>query len=676
MAENSAGNDKIARMMQSEDEEERLAALRQLDRKELPFALEQVYAALGDESWRVRKEGTEIFLSWPEAGDYIPDIIQFLYSEENAGLRNTAVEILTRLGRLVVPKLLEEAHSEDHDVRKFVFDILGAIPDERSLPLIQAALMDQDSNVRAAAAENLGKLGAVSAVPALLEAMKIQDLLLRFTILEALGQINVQVPVEPLLAFQNDRLLRKALLDCLGRVGSESAVPFLIQCLGDDMKNVREAAVQALYRLFEQNVKVEDAVKTVVASDSSLSESVIEHLQSSPLSVRRAAITLLGWFGDPRSIRYLIERLEDQELQEAALGSLSALGRADVQPLLAAWDEADPRSKAYLAYIFGSLESDRTLSRLIEGCSDSVDDLRQMSVQSLGKIGDATAVDILVKALRDSSLEVREAAMQGLTLLGQRYPDKVVSALSPLLEHADEQLRMYAVTVLGRLDDEMAGDHLIFAIKDESAEVRSAAIRAVEGKTGSEHLSVLMLALTDENTQVRALAARALGLSGDIEAIKPLELALQDEDMWVRAAAVRAIGSLNGLEFEHLIVEALHDPVGLVSISALETLEAVGVNDLMQHAEKALEHRDAEVVLAALNILQFNPEHNWLQVYRKKLLHHKHGEIRLQFAQRLAAVEKGGCCMELEEAISVEADEFVRQELQLLVMSLKQDQGR
>jgi HEAT repeat protein len=674
MVHNSADNEKIERLMKSEDEEERLAALRILDPNNLDFSLKLIYSALADDSWRVRKAGTEMFLSRPDAGSHVADIIQFLYSEENAGLRNTAVEILTHLGKIAVPKLLNEVSSADHDVRKFALDILGEIPDERSLPVIQSALKDVDSNVRAAAAENLGKLGAASAVPALLEAMETQDLLLRFTILEALSQLDVAIPVDRLLVFKQDKLLRKALLDCLGCVGDASAVPFLVQCLSDDMKNVRESAVLALSRLSTQAQDVMDSVESVTAKNSGLSESVSDLLQSPALTVRRAATDLLGRLGGNGSIQHLLGLLDDQELQEPAVNSLVVIGRTNIQSLLDIWSEVDARSKAYLAYVYGVVQSEKAIPRLIEGCSGSDDNLRQMSIQSLGKVGDVTVLDRLTESFSDLNGDVREAALQALSRLGEKYPTQIIEKLSPLLEHVDEQIRMYAVTVLGRIDGEETQEHLAFAIKDESAEVRSAAIRAIEGRGGATHLSALMLALTDEDSDVRTLAARALGMSGEKDAAKPLELALQDEDMWVRAAAVRSIGNLNGMECESLIVGALQDPVGLVSLSALETLESFNANDLMVYAEKSLEHPDAEVVLSALNILQKNTQYDWVETYREKLLGHPHGEVRLQFAKQLAAVAGTECCDDLEAVAFNEEDEYLRQELQLLLMSLKQDQ--
>ena len=200
-------------------EEERLQVLKSLDRAAADQDMRLVYRALGDESWRVRKEAVEIFLSFRRSGELVGEIIELLHAEDNAGLRNAAVEILESLGRQAVPSLLSELSCEDQDVRKFVLDILGEIADPAATGAMIAALGDKDENVRAAAAENLGNTGAEEAVLPLLDALRNPDLLFRFTVLQALGQIGVQVPIERLVEFQGEPLLRKALFECLGRIG-------------------------------------------------------------------------------------------------------------------------------------------------------------------------------------------------------------------------------------------------------------------------------------------------------------------------------------------------------------------------------------------------------------------------------------------------------------------------
>lgn len=672
MPEQTSNMERALQLLRSEEEEERLAALRLIDRKTPESYKSVLFTAFGDSSWRVRKEATEIFLSFPKVENYIDDVVRFLYADENAGLRNTAVEVLIRLGRLSVPALIREVSSDDHDVRKFALDILGEIPDERSIPVMIEALKDHDSNVRAAAAENLGKLGAAEAVNPLLEAMATPDLLFRFTILEALGQIDATVPVDRLLEYSDDKLLRKALLDCLGRVGDAEAIPFLIRSLSDDMKNVREAALIALGQI---SLQARDFLGNVleIRSDDNVSEAVSELLHEGGPDVQKAAISLLSCIGNRNSVSSLLELIENPELQEDTVAALVALGRIDPAPLLDAWAGAKGRARAYLAYIYGETGAAEAAERLQDSALAEDPELRQVSIQSLGKVADARALTVLTEALHDEIEEVRETAMQALTELGQRHRAETVSSLSPFLEHEDPEVRMYAVTVLGRLDGEDVEAHLAFAIKDESGHVRGAAIRAIDGKSGSAHLPALMLALTDEDSEVRALAAEALGMSGEEKAVDPLRLALQDEDMWVRSAAVRSLGRLCGPQAAPMIEPALMDPIGLVSITVLETLQELDIDNFSSYPIAALDHGDDEVIAAALKFLRSSGRDDWLDEVESRLVNHTHPDVRLTFARTLADITGFACCEKIEEMMLEEENEFVRQELQTLLVELKQD---
>ncbi|NIQ96152.1 MAG: HEAT repeat domain-containing protein, partial [Desulfuromonadales bacterium] len=99
-----------------------------------------IYNALGDESWRVRKEAVDLFLRRPENARCAGEVVKLLHSEENAGLRNAAMEILIRLGRQAVPHLLSEIGTPDHDVRKFILDIVGEIGDPSCVPALVDSL--------------------------------------------------------------------------------------------------------------------------------------------------------------------------------------------------------------------------------------------------------------------------------------------------------------------------------------------------------------------------------------------------------------------------------------------------------------------------------------------------------------------------------------------------------
>ncbi|MCF6239325.1 MAG: HEAT repeat domain-containing protein, partial [Candidatus Marinimicrobia bacterium] len=101
--------DQISDALNSHDEEVRLQGLRDLAAAESIDGLDLIFAAFGDVSWRVRKESIALFLTLPVSRELIGEIIELLHAEENAGLRNAAVEILSRMGQDAVPMLMDQS---------------------------------------------------------------------------------------------------------------------------------------------------------------------------------------------------------------------------------------------------------------------------------------------------------------------------------------------------------------------------------------------------------------------------------------------------------------------------------------------------------------------------------------------------------------------------------------
>ena len=652
-------------------EESRLQGLKGLAQLGISDSLPALYRALGDSSWRVRKEAVEVFLSLPAAASLCGEICELLHSQDNAGQRNAAVEILTRIGRAAVPDLLEEVTCQDHDVRKFALDILGAIGDPAATRAMIAALSDEDGNVRAAAAENLGKLQVAEALPALLDQLEGADLLLRFTILEAIGQIGREVPAVRLLPLGSDRLVRKALFDCLGRIGGQDAAPELVQGLLDEMIPAREAAVLALEGIAAADHSGAFRRQLRELAKAEHSDALVALLTSPRQTVRRAALTLLGYCGEARHARALLAFFDDTELRDTAVEALGEMGQESACSLTDLWPGADTRTRTYLAYVIGSSRCLPASPLLIEGVTSSDAELRLMSARSLGQLGEQSALRPLVAALQEGGEELREVATQAL---GQLAPDNAVaavSALRPLLELDDPNVRAAAVTIIGNCAAPEVEEVLRFALKDEAASVRRAAVRAIEGRSDANQVASLMLALTDEDADVRRLAAEALGGSSDRSALPPLELALCDEDIWVRAAAVRALGRLGGTDALRLIEKALDDSVGLVAIAALETLGAIDPQGIREWAVGALEHDDEEVVNTALNLLVGCDSRDWLNGRIEKLLNHQHWEVRLKAASAIATLLGPGAAGMLENRLLVEGEDLVRQELQDILLDFR-----
>lgn len=659
----------ILEMLQSAQEEERLQGLKAVVQDDPQAAIAWIFRAMGDDSWRVRKEAADLFLSLPVAADLAGEVVELLHSTDNVGLRNTAAETLILLGRRAVPPLLEEVGCNDQDVRKFVLDVLGEIGDEQTIVPMIKALADLDINVRAAAAENLGKLGATEAVPHLLAAMADPDLLFRFTILEALGKIGERIPIARLLEFEDDRLLRKALFECLGRVGGSEAVHLLVGGLCDQMRNVREAAALALQRIAtRQKPDVVAALARIGGFPEA--DGLIALLKSASEEVRRAAVVLLGWADDPRAAAPLLALLDDEAVREPAVAALTAMGPDVTGTLLKGWPDAGNRTRAYLAYLAGEVGCAAAVPYLAEGMTSEDAELKLVCAQSLGKLEDETCLSLLIECLGDDSSDLQSVAVGALGLIGRAHSQKTKEALLPMLESDNPQIRMYAIQILGPFDGADIVRSLSFAMKDESSLVRRAAVRALEEQPGESRLEFMMIALTDEDSEVRRLAAESLGLTGVREALKPLELALQDEDIWVRASAVRSLGNLGGEEAIRMVGQAMNDPVGLVSIAALETLSRLAPEASYPVLVQALSHPDEEVVTTALDTLAGSGQKGWIRPVREFLINHRHWEVRTSFIRALAELEGVHCRDTLETRLLVEGEELVRQQIQELLRRL------
>ncbi len=662
--------DQISDALNSPDEETRLRGLRELAACGPVDGLDLIFKAFGDASWRVRKESIDLFLRMPVSRELIGEVIELLHAEENAGLRNAAVEILSRIGRDAVPLLLDHAGCADHDVRKFIVDILGDIAAPEAIPTLVGALEDADSNVRAAAAENLGKLKSAQAVPALLRAMQQPDLLLQFTILEALSRIAAPVPLAELLPYRNEKLLRKALIDCLGKAGDASVIAELVAALTDPMGNVREAAILALAEVAGRHP---DQLRQVLAGceKGPVAAAVSACLDAGgSMTLRRAAVRVLGWLGVAESVSPLLRLLEEEALQQEVSAALVEIGRVAPQALLDAWPEVSGNRQACLAYVLGEAGVSAGLHLLRQGLCDGDPQIACMSAHALGRLGDATALSDLVACLQSGSPEVRQAASQALVALGRRAPGETFAALRPLLAHSDPGLRVFAVSVLRELDHPGVMDALALAVKDPEAEVRRAAIRVFERVEIGEHLSTLLLALTDEDAEVRRAVVEILANCRDEDALDGLQLALQDEDIWVRSAAVRGLGRVGGAHSRVLVEKALADPVGLVSIAALETLADLAGAAAAPQLIAALDHDDEDVVTAAMNLLSRTGSTDWVAAHAERLLGHPFWMVRAQIARSAVAALGAGAGSLLEKRLAVETEALVRQQLTELLDEL------
>jgi len=91
-------------------------------------------------------------------------------------------------------------------------------------------------------------------------------------------------------------------------------------------------------------------------------------------------------------------------------------------------------------------------------------------------IGDARAVELLIKALEDDGFFVRTNARDALIMIGEPAVEPLIQAM----HDEDDDVREAAAVVLGEIGDARAIEPLTQALEDEDYGVRRAAKEALE----------------------------------------------------------------------------------------------------------------------------------------------------------------------------------------------------
>jgi HEAT repeat protein len=631
---------------------------------------ETLFAALGDSSWRVRKQAVEVVLAaQPDHGD-IHQLIALLRDEENAGLRNATAELLVRLGSRVVPVLLDYLHDTDHDLRKLVVDALGGLGGDQAQHALIQALSDPDCNVAAAAAEALGTAGNAQAVPELVRHLEQnQEQFFRFNLLAALGKIGISGPLPPIIRqLVNQDILRRAVYECLGKIGGDQeAVELLLEGVLSLLPSVCQAAVSSLAKVLprldpaEQD-RVRDRLSALI--DQGLLDQLTTLFSSASPVMRDAVIAILGYMADSRGVRLLFHALTDERLAADAQQALVALGDQAIKAAITFFPEAaNPAERAAVCSFLGGQKDRQVVATIRCGLCDSVPEVRAAAASAAARLTDAELPTLVAGLLHDEDAAVREAALAALRRYADVAPDLITAAACQMADAADSEQRKGAAQLFAALHDEQ---HIASLLKDEDAAVREAAARAAGTLGHTNACPHLIMALVDEDPDVRIAAAEALGDCHDTAAVPALRLSLVDRDSWVQAAALRSLVQIAGDDALADILMLWEQSDEVVQLACLEALELLDSDRGLQAVSCGLGQRDGEVLKRAVELL-YRHNHLLLAPWMQHILCHPDWDVRITAVRACSAFPEYEKLSLLQMALGHEEHDLVRAEIISLI---------
>lgn len=592
--------------IQSADEEIRRSALISLSGIPAPDAQVIIFAAMGDESWRVRKEAVERYVYSKPDLNSVEQLLNLLRNEDNAGLRNSAAEAVIRLGSASAPLLMKMVQDQDTDVRKFVIDVMGGIGDPIFVSALLQALDDPEVNVASAAAEQLGALGDTEAAEHLMQAILVRDeVLFRFSALGALGLLAKPLPVpEALVKLADQDIFRKAVYECLGTISDESSFKLLLNGLSCRQKNSRAAAVKALYRIYGRTsvasqTKIREALHLLKEND--IITGLLELFDNRDGALTEALLWISVMTRNARFIPLLIEAHADERTANASLTALKSFGREALHEIISRYSTLDESGRTGLCILIAECGYSGFDDVIQEALHDPSAQVRKAAAMAAGKLGLITLIPDLISLIDDGDAHVYAAAVSALQSLVTSGRPALLAEVSHFCSSRVPHHRKAAALLLVSLGER---DRLLLLIKDEDPQVRKAAVSAIGDNRVETSASMLLLALADEDPDVRIAVADALGNLRDTTALDALEHALNDEDAWVQAAVLKAMARIEPAR-ALLIIKNIHTRAeGLLMITILQVLEETGDPEAEEIIRHALQSSDLDIARQAVRSLE------------------------------------------------------------------------
>ena len=654
-----------------------------LDAFRIPEILALLSEGIGDPSWRVRKAAVEVFSSFPEPASRDRALGQALRSEDNAGKRNSAIEIFIRLGRKALPAIEKLSQDQDPEVRKFGVEIQGEIGGQEVLPFLISTLSDSDENTRMAAVEALGKIGTETAVQPLIQSLGPSSGM-NFLILQALkelGSRGASLPVEPLARHLEDSTLREVALSALGASRNPEALPVLVRKTREGGSRPKEKALLALSELLHSQPALEPAPAELGAGE------IIPLLQNPKDLIRLAAIRVLSRIRAPEVLEILFPLLasENEEERSLARAAISRLGVDPLQSLIRRYPKLKEEERSRLIELLGNFDSqgsppfDSQREKLIRSVLVSPGAGGKEKIEAAlaaGRLGLAGLVPELTHLLEEIESELSAAALSALRLISENNKKLVVKEILCRLQDGSECVQRNSIILMGEIQAREALGQVVLALKAESPTVREAAAIALAELRSPAAEANLILSLADEDPRVRVAAARALGQLGQEKSIEPLLHALKDEDLWARTSVVEALGRIGPRDLR--VIQALSRELekgeGPAAEAAVRALAGGGGSKIRPALLQALRAPDPEVIVAALESLSPFQEGEVSPDLLLSLLSHPAFNVRLRLVQALKdlAIRKDPTISRaLQERLEIEEDPLVREAVLALLRGTK-----
>lgn len=486
------GINPLIRVLTDGDKDMRAFAAKALSETRDKRVIPPLINALGDSSWKVRKNAAE---SLQAMGPMIVKPVVQALRNENEDVRYWATRILGEMGDDGVEPLIILLSKGNKDMRFFAAEALGDTDNPRAVDKLIDSLGDKSWSVRKSSATSLQKIGEIAIHP-LARALEHPNPDVRHWAAKILGKVGnraITALIKQLKDTDNEmRTLTRNVIDAMG----ENAVEPLISILDKGDKEMRKNAAEAL-----GDTRSEKAIKPL-----------IQALADESWFVRKNAAEALEDMGRP-AVKYLTEALEagNEDVMFWAVRILGQIGIEDIDPIVRVLSSSNRDSRYFAVEALGKSNTPEAAKHLIAALRDDCWPIRRKAAENLAKMK-AVSLPLIIRSLREEHSDVRYWSKSVLKAIGPSALD----TLHDMLTSGDTDSKIYATFALGELADPRSITFLVRGLTDDNEWVRRYSASALSEIKHTDAVRHLMKCLETEDEDMCMWVGKALSNLGEV----------------------------------------------------------------------------------------------------------------------------------------------------------------
>lgn len=466
----------------------------------LPVAIGVLALAYVASTLVIRRQYTQALLAMLEQEDF-----SFLWSTSGSELTVTDPAMLNTLRQRL-------ESSPSHEFTIFMAKLISQVGGQAALPILQEVIeQTQESRTRAALLDVL--------IASDRRGEAVRQIYTRF-LADPDGRVrrSAIAGLEELFGADNHEFLEPA-LQMLNDADSEVRVQVLLALVDDDNFEKLAPAVEALAQLLKQESPYHRAQGVQILGDLAYFKTA-----RSLNSVSKTLFQLTGYLADPA----------DQVRLQTAL----ALEKISTNKL-----------------------ADQTAELLIQRMNDLVTDpverVRQAALTVFGRLGREEAYPLLLKALTDTSPQIRTTAVDTMVEMGKA----IESWLQAQLTLPERQLRKMISVILSRINTKEFGGLIQEYIFEDLLDIyrNIGRLEALSPLQKHESIVVLQHAMREQNRRYLDEIFYLLNALYKQKTVKLISDALQSEEGRTRANGVEALETLTNPQTA-LLIGQLFEP--------------------------------------------------------------------------------------------------------------------